>query len=151
MFASLLGLVCSVFGHFNRLVLCGAPPAALGKVALLDVIFQQKRLVGSIVGGRVVINEMFQFCAANNVKPKTQVRHSSRPWSWAGSCCRPCPCSRVSLALLLCLGSPSVAVPFWFRSAHRLSVFRVTIPSSGPLMCKALTTRWRSQLVPCRQ
>jgi len=39
-------------------------PAALGKVALLDVIFNQKRLVGSIVGGRVVINEMFQFCAA---------------------------------------------------------------------------------------
>lgn len=57
-----------------RLVLCGAPPEALGKVALLDVIFQQKRLVGSIVGGRVVINEMFQFCAANNIKPKTQVR-----------------------------------------------------------------------------
>eukprot|EP00475_Leptophrys_vorax_P009265 TRINITY_DN16130_c0_g1_i2.p1 TRINITY_DN16130_c0_g1~~TRINITY_DN16130_c0_g1_i2.p1 ORF type:complete len:382 (-),score=1.03 TRINITY_DN16130_c0_g1_i2:195-1250(-) len=58
----------------GTLVLTGIPPDSTATVGLLDVIFAQKKLAGSIVGGRAMITEMFEFCAANGIKPMTETR-----------------------------------------------------------------------------
>ncbi|CAI6002931.1 unnamed protein product [Closterium sp. NIES-64] len=57
----------------GTLVLTGIPPDAVGPVGLLDLIFRQKKLAGSVVGGRMLLKEMFDFCATNSIKPVTVV------------------------------------------------------------------------------
>eukprot|EP00271_Cylindrocystis_brebissonii_P017057 TRINITY_DN4274_c0_g1_i1.p1 TRINITY_DN4274_c0_g1~~TRINITY_DN4274_c0_g1_i1.p1 ORF type:complete len:365 (+),score=49.09 TRINITY_DN4274_c0_g1_i1:184-1278(+) len=57
----------------GTLVLTGIPPAALARVSLLDIVFHQKKLAGSIVGGRSVLKEMFEFCGVNKIRPQIQI------------------------------------------------------------------------------
>ncbi|CAI5939045.1 unnamed protein product [Closterium sp. NIES-64] len=61
----------SLLGPDGTLLLTGIPPDAVGQVGLLDLIFGQKKLAGSVVGGRMLLKEMFDFCAANSIKPVT--------------------------------------------------------------------------------
>ncbi|CAI5525490.1 unnamed protein product [Closterium sp. Naga37s-1] len=61
----------SLLNPDGTLVLAGIPPDAVGQVGLLDLIFGQKKLAGSVVGGRMLLKEMFDFCAANSIKPVT--------------------------------------------------------------------------------
>ncbi|CAI5532939.1 unnamed protein product [Closterium sp. Naga37s-1] len=64
----------SLLNPDGTLVLTGIPPDAVGQVGLLDLIFGQKKLAGSVVGGRMLLKEMFDFCAANSIKPVTVMR-----------------------------------------------------------------------------
>ena len=54
-------------------MLTGIPPTATAKISILDIVFHQKKIAGSIVGGRAVTNEMLTFCAVNKIKPQLQV------------------------------------------------------------------------------
>ncbi|CAI5951702.1 unnamed protein product [Closterium sp. NIES-65] len=68
----------SLLGPDGTLLLTGIPPDAVGQVGLLDLIFGQKKLAGSVVGGRMLLKEMFDFCAANSIKPVTVTRPLSQ-------------------------------------------------------------------------
>eukprot|EP00798_Chlamydomonas_sp_ICE-L_P020882 gene20882-27725_t len=48
------------------------------KISLLDLIANQKRVVGSIVGGRSDMKQMLEFCAAKDIKPMCEVMKLSQ-------------------------------------------------------------------------
>lgn len=62
----------------GTLVLAGIPNDSLAKVSLLDIIFSQKKLAGSIVGGRRLLKEMLEFCATHNIRPQVQLMKLSQ-------------------------------------------------------------------------
>ena len=57
----------------------GLPPTDF-KVNVLDVVFHQKKVAGSIVGGRRDMNELLQFCADKDV---SGLEFELLPWSSA--------------------------------------------------------------------
>ncbi|KAG2485934.1 hypothetical protein HYH03_015378 [Edaphochlamys debaryana] len=63
----------------GTLVQVGLPGGgAVMKVPLLDLVFNQKRVVGSIVGGRADMQEMLNFSAVHGVKPLLELMPMSK-------------------------------------------------------------------------
>jgi len=74
-FASLLGMLETD----GTMVQVGIPGGgALITLPLQDVVFNQKKLAGSIVGGRADMQEMLDFAAATGVKPKVELMPLSK-------------------------------------------------------------------------
>lgn len=49
-------------------------PSAPRQVPILSLVLGQKRVVGSVVGGRSEMNEMLQFCAQTGIRPMIEKR-----------------------------------------------------------------------------
>lgn len=61
----------SLLANNGKLCLVGLPVSSL-HVPLLPLIFGQKSVVGSIVGGRYMMQEMLEFAAVNQIKPMVE-------------------------------------------------------------------------------
>ena len=55
----------------------GLPVSSLN-VPLLPLIFGQKSVVGSVVGGRRFMQEMLEFAAIHQIKPMVEIMHLSQ-------------------------------------------------------------------------
>jgi uncharacterized zinc-type alcohol dehydrogenase-like protein len=59
-------------GVMVQLGIPGGNPAI--SVPLQDIVFSQKKVAGSIVGGRADMNEMLAFAAQHGIRPLTEER-----------------------------------------------------------------------------
>lgn len=64
-------LAFSLLGNNGTLCFLGIPVSSIN-VPLIPLIFGQKSVVGSVVGGRRFMQEMLDFAAINQIKPMTQ-------------------------------------------------------------------------------
>jgi uncharacterized zinc-type alcohol dehydrogenase-like protein len=66
-------------GTFCVVLQCGIPGGgAVIDLNLQDVVFGQKSMAGSIVGGRADMMEMLQFCGDKGVAPMVEVMKLSQ-------------------------------------------------------------------------
>jgi len=61
----------------GKLCLIGIPAVEI-KIPVMPIIFGQKMICGSIVAGRAYTNEMLEFAALNNIKPKVELMKLSQ-------------------------------------------------------------------------
>jgi len=57
----------------GKFCIVGIPPVNSIGVKVIPLVFNQKSVIGSIVGGRKLTQEMLQFCAVHKIKPQTEV------------------------------------------------------------------------------
>ncbi|MEL7038245.1 MAG: NAD(P)-dependent alcohol dehydrogenase [Cyanobacteria bacterium J06592_8] len=62
----------AILGNNGKLCLVGLPVSTLN-IPLLPLIFGQKSVVGSVVGGRYFMQEMLNFAALNKIKPMVEI------------------------------------------------------------------------------
>ena len=65
-------LAFSLLGNNGILCFLGIPVSSIN-VPLIPLIFGQKSVVGSVVGGRRFMQEMLDFAAINQIKPQVQI------------------------------------------------------------------------------
>jgi len=68
------GWPAGVLRNTGKFIIVGIPATNI-PVPVIPLVFGHKQVIGSIIGGSHYMNEMFNFCAIHNIRPKTEVMH----------------------------------------------------------------------------